>query len=707
MRNILLCFILVALTVQTTVAQSKYQHKIDSLLKLLQTEKTDTSIAALHTRLARYYFDEGKPEPAMNSIREATAHLAGSTYRKKELSKAYNSGSNYYLSQSDYLTAEQLADSCLRLRKNIGDEKGSINTLNSIGIIHWSKGDYPGALNYYMDALKAAQQLKDSALILRTFNNIGIVYFSLNKFDLSVQYYEQVLTYLDSTKDAVLYSSTLDNIALVYNNTKAFTKALDFHLRALKIREQIRDEINISTSYLNLANVYVSLKNKNEAANYFNKAIALKKKINDKSGLIYALTDLSNMQMAENNYVAAKTNLLQAYTMSEEIAALDHLKAVSEKLALCFEKLGDYKSAYTYHKLHLTFKDSIFNTGNNELMMEMESKYQNEKKEIENKLLKNENRLQAVESEKKDADIKRQRHILLLVSIGLVIILVMAVFIYKSYRQSQKAKALIEQQKTEVENKNHIIEEKQKEILDSINYAKRIQYTLLANEAFLATHLPSHFTYFNPKDIVSGDFYWAAKQQQRFYLAVCDSTGHGVPGAFMSLLNIGFLSEAINEKNIVQPNEVFDYVRMKLIGAISGEGQKDGFDGILVCFDTENHSITYAAANNAPVLVSDGLLHELPADRMPVGLGERKENFSLHRIEAKPGDVLYLYTDGYADQFGGPKGKKFKYKQLNELLLALHSLPVEQQAQELKHRFESWRGDLEQVDDVCIIGVCL
>jgi serine phosphatase RsbU (regulator of sigma subunit) len=146
---------------------------------------------------------------------------------------------------------------------------------------------------------------------------------------------------------------------------------------------------------------------------------------------------------------------------------------------------------------------------------------------------------------------------------------------------------------------------------------------------------------------------------------------------------------------------------MKLTDTISKEGQKDGFDGILICFDNTTSNITYAAANNAPVIIREGTILELESDRMPVGIGEKKENFVLYKIDAKPGDMLYLYTDGYPDQFGGPRGKKFMYRQLNQLLLAQQNNPLDEQFNELKNTFQKWKGDLEQVDDVTIIGIKL
>jgi serine phosphatase RsbU (regulator of sigma subunit) len=297
----------------------------------------------------------------------------------------------------------------------------------------------------------------------------------------------------------------------------------------------------------------------------------------------------------------------------------------------------------------------------------------------------------------------------------MLVFVVRSNFLRKEANQKLEAQnSIISQQKNEVEQQKHLVEEKQREIVDSINYARRIQYTLLANDEFIRHYLPQHFVFFHPKDIVSGDFYWAtfvknkSDQFGKFFLAVCDSTGHGVPGAFMSLLNISFLNEAISEKGILAPHEVLNYVRQKLIENISKEGQKDGFDGILICMDTATKEITYSAANNAPLLVSaNGEYRELPKDRMPVGMGERKESFQLFSLEYQTGDSLYLYTDGYADQFGGDKGKKFKYKQLNDLILNNHILSLEQQENILKTKFHQWKGDLEQVDDVCILGIKL
>jgi serine phosphatase RsbU (regulator of sigma subunit) len=263
----------------------------------------------------------------------------------------------------------------------------------------------------------------------------------------------------------------------------------------------------------------------------------------------------------------------------------------------------------------------------------------------------------------------------------------------------------VKERTAEVIQQKNIIELRQKEMVDSINYARRIQYTLLANDEFIRKFLNDYFVIFNPKDIVSGDFYWATKNDTKFYLAVCDSTGHGVPGAFMSLLNISFLNEAINQKKIEEPNKVLDYVRQRLIKNISRDGGQDGMDATLLCVDIETKEITYASANNAPIIIRDGNVIECEADKMPVGIGVRDVPFTLFKIESLKNDTILLYTDGFADQFGGPKGKKFKYKQLKEILVQNNHLPLDKQKEKLVEVFENWKGDLEQVDDVCVIGI--
>ena len=350
-----------------------------------------------------------------------------------------------------------------------------------------------------------------------------------------------------------------------------------------------------------------------------------------------------------------------------------------------------------FYEKSMLLRDSINNEKFDTRMATLNSYNQLDKKEKELALLNSENEKVSIEN-------KRQTTLLIAGSIVGVLVFVLLVFSLRAYRIKQKDNVLLNTQKQEIEHQKNMVDEKQKEIVDSINYAQEIQKTLIANHEMVNETIPDSFVFFKPKDIVSGDFYWATRNGKRFYLAVCDSTGHGVPGAFMSLLNINFLNEAIKEKGIIKPNEIFDHVRKRLIETISHNGRRDGMDGILICMEEGNNKITYAAANNKPVLISDNKLIELNCDKMPIGIGEKKDLFTEFSFEGKKGDMVYLYTDGFPDQFGGPKGKKFKYKQLEETLLENNALDVYEQEVILKKKFESWVGALEQIDDVCVLG---
>jgi len=381
-------------------------------------------------------------------------------------------------------------------------------------------------------------------------------------------------------------------------------------------------------------------------------------KNNEKKGQSLSYYLIGKALDKKGNSKEAISNAEKAYAIGKENNYLETVNKASQLLSSIYKKTGDYKKSLEYFEIYKISSDSLVNKETKRKTIESDLNFDFYKKTAADSI-------KAVESKKVlNAQIEKEKTQKYALYGGLGLALIFGLFIFNRFKVTQKQKQVIEIKEQETQKQNeiitlqkHIVEEKQKEILDSINYAKRIQQTLLAHADFLKAHIPNHFVFFNPKDIVSGDFYWATKKDNLFYFAICDSTGHGVPGAFMSLLNIGFLSEAINEKGITKPNEVFNYVRQRLTDSISKEGQKDGFDGILLCFDNTNKSVCYASANNAPVIARDNKLIELGADKMPVGKGERKLDFTLRQIDYVAGDTLFSYTDGYCSKLGGEMGK--------------------------------------------------
>ncbi len=569
------------------------------------------------------------------------------------------------------------------------DKYSECKNLNNIASIYYTKGDYKKALNIYIKGAEKEKEYNFEEGEHISLNNIGYIYNNL-------KIYEKAKMYFRKGENCGLKNNNLRSLLYSYDGlSNCFPDNRDssifYKFKSYEIAVKLNDMLNITLSSNDIANSYLDNKEYDSALKYANKCIELCYITQHRTSRSYAFNVLKSYYTIKED----KTNALR-YTDSvkynlDEKNVQAGLSLLYRSISETYEKFKIYDSSLKYLKKSYFLNESIYKTELSSTIIELQTKYDFSKKDNEIKSLN---------------EINKQKQQTIYISIiGLIGLLASSVYIFYISFKRKKLNYRLKLINIEVENKKKLIEEKQNEILDSIHYAKRIQNSLLEHKEFLNTNLVDYFIFFKPKDIVSGDFYWAAQNKEKLYIAVCDSTGHGVPGAFMSLLNIGFLSEAINEKNISEPAEVFNYVRDRLISSISKEGQKDGFDGILLCINKSANKITYAAANNSPVLVRKNELILLEKDRMPVGKGEKDMSFRNFEINIEEHDMLYLYTDGYADQFGGPKGKKFMYKQLNDLICSVSSKNLMEQHSILEKTFDEWKKNVEQVDDVLIIGV--
>ena len=657
------------------------------------------------TNLGSMYDVIGELDKGISCL-ERAKKIALKTKDKKMLSYIYNNLGSIMDKMGKLQEAIEIYETGIKINKEIGDKKSMGDLYNNIGIIYRSQGDVKKALYYIGQALKVREETKDEMGQSYSLNGMAGIYLQQKDSGKALEFFRKSLALREKKGAKTAVAACLNNIGLVYEKFGELEKAIYYFNKVLKLMEGSENYALLSGTLNNIGLTYYDNKDFTTAIKYYKESLAYAEKLKERTNTITILNNIGGCYIGLKNYKEAIIYCNRGMELAEEFGFPDKIRHSADLLRIIYTKLNNPKLALENYELFIKMRDSINNIENQKATIKQQTEYEYEKQ----KAIQDEkhNAQLKIQNEKASAEAKKQNIIILSVSVVLLLVALFSTLLYNRFKTTQKQKLIIENKEKETQIQKHIIEEKQKEILDSINYAKRIQYTLLAHNDFLKENLQEHFTYFNPKDIVSGDFYWATstgdKENERFYLAVCDSTGHGVPGAFMSLLNIGFLNEAINEKGIEKPNEIFNYVRQKLMDSISKEGQKDGFDGILLCFDKSKNNITYAAANNAPIMVQGNESKELNADRMPVGIGERKEKFNLYTIDGNKGDMIYLYTDGYADQFGGPKGKKFKYKPLNELLASISDKPMNEQKIILENNFSSWKGELEQVDDVCIIG---
>jgi len=662
--------------------------------------------------------DEARSEFSRNpkeskKLAEKALELALACGNEKFIARAYNTlgSAFYFLNFPDSAKAYHLK--ALEIQKEINDLEGLGRSYTNLGSIYSETGLNEKALSHFTLAEKYFIKINYKVGLAKLYNSLGILFYNIRDFENAKKYFSNGLMLSEELKDEVLSSSLSTNLANTYSSEGKVKEALSLYKTGYDISVRTKNYANIVTVGNSMTELYIGLKDFESAKKYNEEALKIIRdndlsdyfKISAFGHYAFLLDNDGKYKESINYYDSAVAIARQAQDMIKEI---ELYKQLSQTLM----HNNDYNRAYLILNLANDLKDTLYMRNLKDKISEINAIHNVEKKEQEISVLN-----------KQREDQKKRNVLWVIIACVSLVSLVVAVY---SYIGKRKDNELISLQKQEVEKKSIIIEDKQKEIIDSINYAKKIQYALLAHDDFLKANLKEYFVLFKPKDIVSGDFYWSTlsselgvksalklqsesetQNSELFYLAVCDSTGHGVPGAFMSLLNISYLNEAVNEKKIIEPHKIFDHVRNRLIDNISQDGQQDGMDGILICVNKKNKQITYAAANNSPVLISQRKLSQLSTDKMPVGKGERNKPFTLNTIDYKEGDVLYLYTDGYADQFGGINEKKFKYRQLNELLTEIAALPVNKQKQILEERFNEWKGNLDQIDDVCIIGVRL
>ena len=356
----------------------------------------------------------------------------------------------------------------------------------------------------------------------------------------------------------------------------------------------------------------------------------------------------------------------------------------------------------------------------NELAI-LNSKFDAAKKQEEILKLQNANEKGLELLNEKQSELASSRNTIIIFILILLLFVILVFFTIRSNILRRKINKkliqqneIIESQKSEVENQKHMVEEKQKEIIDSISYAKRLQEAILPPADFLSNHLENYFILYKPKDIVAGDFYWAENiklksnlEQDLFFIAAADSTGHGVPGAMVSVVCSNALNRSVKEFNLTDTGNILDKTRQLVIETFekSNSDVKDGMDISLLCIDKSENKLYWSGANNPLWIIKQNKLIEIKPNKQPIGKSENPKPFITHEFEYSSDTTFYLFTDGFADQFGGPKGKKFMYKQFENLLLSIDEKPMHEQKSILNHAFINWKNDLEQVDDVCVIGI--
>lgn len=635
---------------------------------------------------------------SLKQLKEKLLNASNDTDRVKTLQAL----STYY-SADDFEKSLYYAHESFLLSKKTGYMIGVANSFNRIADAYWYKGDYNLSQIYYFKSYKICDSIKYKKGLAYSLYNIGWTY-CIQQLNFSEDHYLY--------KSATIFKEINDTIGLLqsynalgnyyteryrYLKSEAYVdSSFKYFNKGLDLCELKNSENRKAPFYGNLA-ILMTLSEKYESAIiYADKSLQIHLSFRDSSAYIEAL-NYKALCLSKLNKIDEAFKLFKiTFNYCKNHNLYSQFPESIRGIAYCYEKNGDKDNALKFYKDYIAFKDSTIIQTTVSSINTLRTNFELGKKENDIKDLKHANEIQELKNQKNS-------YLLFAAVVVVIIILIIAYLLYKQNRQKNIANTLLQEQ-------NKIIKDKKQEIEDSIEYAKGIQMALLSSQEDLKKQIPNSFIYYQPKDVVSGDFYWFHQVDDSFYCAVADCTGHGVPGALMSIVSIDKINKAVFEKKLKEPSEILKFLNIEIKNALKQDNydskQKDGFDIALLRFNKTLNKVVYAGANRPLYLVRDKVTFEYKPDKVSVG-GFTPSDFQYKQlqIDLQKDDCLYMCTDGYADQFGGTSGKKFMTKNFKLFLELISSEDINTQQTQIKGNYDLWKGSYEQVDDVLVIGI--
>jgi serine phosphatase RsbU (regulator of sigma subunit) len=735
-----LCLVIVFTLLQFAL-QGQNLNKLDSLKLKLSVEKSDTGKVILQYRIA-YELQFSDPERSLKYTNEALSLAERINYKRgignsliqlgniEQIKGNFSGAEEYTLkaleilekaddqtgiaicynnlgilahNSNDYSKAIEYYTRSLQINSKIGRRSGEATSLYCIGTVYENKAEYDSALKFYFKAESISESIGDSRLMAYGKTSLANVYFITGDYAKSLSYNEDaILLYQKSGNDFGLLK-VYTSLGLIAEKLDTNELALWCYRNALKISlrlESVNDEANI---YFSFAGLFEKKGSSDSAKLFYENALKLFKETWNRENEALSLIALGRLKNSENNFSRALVNLQEALKIAGEINSPNALTEAYRELAKTYTGLKDYSKAFSSLNHYSAIRDSLMSVEKQKQILELQTQYETTKKDKENEILRKDQQL-----------LKNTRNSLI---IGALLLLTIAVVILRSLGIKKRDNILLKHQKVEIQKQKEIVEAQKTSITDSIRYARRIQSAMLTPEELFKNQLADSFLLYLPRDIVSGDFYWLRElNQNRIVICVADCTGHGVPGAFMSMLGMSLLNDIVNLNHdqllagTYSAADILNELRERVKTSLRQSGRegetRDGMDMSLCIIEKDNNKICYSGANNSVYIVNNLILTELKATRNPVGIYLNELSFTNQIFEYQTGSVLYMFSDGYSDQIGSG-GKKFLSKNFKILLSEISRFPMEEIKEKLHKTHLEWRADEEQVDDILVTGIRL
>jgi serine phosphatase RsbU (regulator of sigma subunit) len=620
-----------------------------------------------------------------------------------------------YKQQASYDDAYDYYTRLMVLADQAKDTAGLIDAHGGYANLYRYRGDYVRSLNYYLSAIRLAEAFGDKSAEAGLLTNMAIIYSYQHNMPEEIRIRQRAMAIYEETKDSMNMILGGNNIGEIYYEQGNKAKALEMYNRSLKIIELIGEKRAnykyIGQTYEQFGIVAFDDGDYTRAREYYQKSLDYMIRGKEKKAISSCYGSMADVAIALKKWDEAQDWLMKKLELSKDIEYKQGETDAYMLLAKVMSGKGDFKKAYEYQSEYLRMQQEILNEKSTEQLAEMQTRFDTEKKEKELQQ-------QTAQIEQQDREV-RQRTIIMYSFIGIsAVFLVLAFFSMRQYRMKKRAFTLLQGQNREMMMLNEqisfqkeIIEEKNKDITDSIHYAKHIQEAILPPDDLVYEYLKESFILYKPKDIVSGDIYWLHKTEEKIFFAAVDCTGHGVPGALMSVLGYSALNTLVSENPAMKPadvlNNLADSIRETFKHQYLQEQINDGMDIALCSLDRKNMTLSFSGAKSPLCVVRGEELIEVKGDKQAIEgrAVSTVSPFTHTEMKVQSGDCIYVFSDGYNDQFGGSKGKKFKYSQLKALLLSIASKPMHIQKNIMLQTLEDWKGNLQQVDDILLIGV--
>jgi tetratricopeptide (TPR) repeat protein/serine phosphatase RsbU (regulator of sigma subunit) len=751
--------------------QGQYAEALKAFQKALTIQERigdQQGIAACYGNIGNIHRAQGRYAEALESYQKALT-IYECIGNQQGIASLYNNIGNIHRAQGRYAEALEAHQKALTIFERIGEQQGVASSYNNIGNIHRAQGRYAEALEAHQKALTIQERIGDLQGIATSYNNIGNIRYAQGRYAEALEAHQKALTIRERIGDLQGIATSYNNIGNIHYAQGRYAEALEAYQKALTIRERIGNQEGIASCYNNIGNIHADQGRYTEALEALQKALTIYERINDQRGITMSYTDIGTLYQAQGLYAVARSYFQKALAIAQSLQLHDILDNIYLNLAQTDSALAAsglthlWKSAYLHHRLYAAYKDSVRNEASIRKQAQLESQYEYDKKISLLKAQQDKERALA------QAQLQRQKteRNALLITLAVVLLALSTMTYYqillrRKNRLIQEQAQELQQKNAELQSINQALTEsnkiiqaqaeeliaknaelttlntelnatnkalsdsyltiqqqakelarKNEEILDSIHYAKRIQQAILPSEERRHRLLPDSFLIYQPRDIVAGDFYWLEETDHYIFLAVADATGHGVPGAFVSLVCASALNQALQQEGLNSPAAILTRAKTIVTQVLTQEGThlRDGMDIALIRLEKNTPArLTYAGANRPLWIISSQKeLIEIPPTRQPIGFTDTEKPFEEHEIDlsSRLPAMLYAFTDGFIDQVGGPKGRKLMSKGLREILLEISHRPCPEQEDHLQRFFTAWKGEWPQLDDVTLIGVRL